>query len=529
MSILNHLVNSLLVATTMVIGVKIFLVLVKRKPGPLPPGPKGLPLLGNIADFPSPGQPEWEHWLKHKDIYGPISSVTLLGKTLVILHSPELAYELFEKRSSKYSTRPKLTFAEFCGLDAVAGVTPYNSKLRLSRKFMHVTMGTPKLANRYLHVQEKEVHRFLFRVLQKPELFMDHLRLEASAIILKIVYGYTVEPHKPDPLIQLVNEAMAIFSAAIPLGAWFVDTIPTLLYTPEWMPGAGWKKTGKRWRATVTAAVEKPLQFTRKQQAGRNFEASMASDFYDNRSEPISAELEDGLRSAAASTYFGGADTTVNTLSVFFYQMVLAPDIQRKAQEEIDRVIGTDRLPVYSDREKLPYVSAIVTETHRWQPIVPLGVPHAAEADDFVEGYYIPQGTTVVPNVWWFTHDPAVYSNPSEFNPSRYLGPNPDPDPTQHIFGYGRRICPGRHLAVTSTWLTIAQSLAVFNIGKGLDESGREIEEAAKFTPGIVLRVEPFKATIKPRSPQHAALIRQVEELYPWEKSNAEDLEGTTA
>ncbi|KAJ8120615.1 hypothetical protein ONZ43_g2722 [Nemania bipapillata] len=188
--------------------------------------------------------------------------------------------------------------------------------------------------------------------------------------------------------------------------------------------------------------------------------------------------------------------------------MTLFPEVQRKAQEEIDRVIGSSRLPTFSDRESLPYIDAVLQEAWRWHTVVPLSVPHTADRDDIVGGYYIPKGAAVFPNIWWFTHDPAVYPNPSEFDPSRYLGPNPAPDPINHIFGYGRRICP-----------------AVFNIGKGLDERGHEIEPTTKPGPGILSRLEAFKATIKPRSPQHAHLIRQVEELYPWEVSNAEEVQ----
>lgn len=209
--------------------------------------------------------------------------------------------------------------------------------------------------------------------------------------------------------------------------------------------------------------------------------------------------------------------------------MTLAPEIQRKAQEEIDQVIGNSRLPKYSDKDSLPYISAIVKESFRWHTVVPMAAPHTTDADDIVNGYYIPKGTSLLPNVWWFTHDPAVYSNPSEFNPSRFLGPNPDPDPAQYVFGYGRRICPGRYLALSSTWVTIARALAVFDIGKGVDEYGHEIEQTIKHVPGLVTRVEPFKATFKPRSPQHEALIRQSEELYPWEQGDASKLEGIMA
>jgi len=77
---------------------------------PLPPGPKGLPLLGNVNDLPPPGAPEYQHWLKHKDQYGPISSVTVLGQTLIILHDKQAAFELMERRANIHSGRPKMKF-----------------------------------------------------------------------------------------------------------------------------------------------------------------------------------------------------------------------------------------------------------------------------------------------------------------------------------------------------------------------------------------------------------------------------------
>jgi hypothetical protein len=77
----------------------------------LPPGPKGLPILGNISDMPPPGMPECHHWLKHKDLYGPISSVTVLGQTMVIINDPEIAFELLRDRSAIYSSRPSQVFS----------------------------------------------------------------------------------------------------------------------------------------------------------------------------------------------------------------------------------------------------------------------------------------------------------------------------------------------------------------------------------------------------------------------------------
>jgi len=83
----------------------------KKNVAPLPPGPKGLPLIGNITDMPPTGMPEYQHWLKHKDLYGPISSVTVLGQVIIILHDKNIAHDLMEKRSTIHSGRPRMVFA----------------------------------------------------------------------------------------------------------------------------------------------------------------------------------------------------------------------------------------------------------------------------------------------------------------------------------------------------------------------------------------------------------------------------------
>ncbi|KAI1179236.1 cytochrome protein [Nemania sp. FL0916] len=518
------LVGGVVAATVLIIGAKLFSIILRKRPGPLPPGPKGLPLVGNIRDLPADGDREWEHWLKHKDVYGPISSVTALGSTIVIIHSAELALRLLDKKTSIYSSRPSPPFAELTGWSGVVGLLsdPYEHRVR--RGLVHPYLGTPKAIKPYLPLQEKETHRLLFRILQDPEPFEDHTRITAASIILNMVYGYTVEPHKTDPLVTLADEALAQFSAATVPGAWLVDLIPSMMYIPDWLPGAGWKRTGKKWRACLMETIEKPLRFAQQQISKGHSKESFVSGYYDKKGETISPQDIDTLKWIAVSIYTAAADTTVNTITAFFLAMTLFPEVQRKAREEIDRVIGTGRLPMYSDRPSLPYIDAVISEAWRWHAVTPMALPHKTSVDDFVDGYFIPKGSVVMANVWWFMHDPETYPDPSTFNPSRFLGPNPEPDPLNHIFGYGRRICPGRYLANTSVWLMIARSLAVFDISKGLDENGREIEPTVQFMPGIISRAAPFKATIKPRSPQHEALIRQVEEIYPWEKGDSDKL-----
>lgn len=109
------------------------------------------------------------------------------------------------------------------------------------------------------------------------------------------------------------------------------------------------------------------------------------------------------------------------------------------------------------------------------------------------------------------------------FKPERFLATEnhvPEPDPHTVVFGFGRRICPGRLLADTALFINIVQSLSVFNIGKAV-ENGREIDPVVDFLPGVVSHPAPFRASIKPRSAHHEALIRSIEQTHPWQQSDS--------
>lgn len=143
----------------------------------LPPGPKPLPLVGNVSDFPPPGTAEHEHWLKHKDAYGPISSVTAMGMTLVIIHDKQAAHDLLEQNASKTSGRPSMTFAnELCGYESIVLCQGYNNTFKHYRKLLHRELGTKASAATFQGAQEIEVNRQLVRALNEPERWIDHFK-----------------------------------------------------------------------------------------------------------------------------------------------------------------------------------------------------------------------------------------------------------------------------------------------------------------------------------------------------------------
>ncbi|KAM3543237.1 hypothetical protein ARSEF1564_003867 [Beauveria bassiana] len=498
----------------------------------LPPGPKPMPVLGNIHDLPPPGKLEYSHWLEHKDVYGSISSVTVMGMTLVIIHDKKAAHDLLDQVAAKTSGRPAMVMAnQLCGYEAIVVCQSYTCTFRRYRKYLHRELGTKASATQFQDVQEVEVGRQLVRALKHPEEWKAHLKTTAAATVLKMAYGYTIEPDKPDMLVNLIDQMMTEFSlAAVPM-AWAVDMIPALRYLPEGIPGVGFKETARRWKRSIHASGYIPYDFVRRQMASFTSRPCYVSKLvqqltHESADGKLSAEDEHAIIWTAASLYGAAADTTVITLTAFTAAMIMFPEVQHKAQDEIDRVVGSERLPTFADRESLPYMDALVKEASRWWPISPMGFPHTATEDVEYKGMHIPKGSLLLPAVWWFLHDPDVYADPERFDPDRFLTPRSEPDPRTEAFGYGRRICPGRFFADSSLFINIAQTLATFKFTNKVGRDGKEIDVNVEAQPGLLTYPAEFEFQISPRSAKHVTLIEQFERNHAWEAGDAEFLDN---
>lgn len=199
--------------------------------------------------------------------------------------------------------------------------------------------------------------------------------------------------------------------------------------------------------------------------------------------------MED-INGSAAAIFIAGSDTTFATTLVGILNLLLHPTIFRKAQCLLDQSIGLDRLPSLKDRENpnLMYLEYIVQEIVRWRPLSPLGVPHKSLHDDVYNHMFIPGGTNVYFNTWAMSRDKAVYQDPDLFNPDRYIPVEQGGAGEPYLkgpFGFGRRICVGRHLALASVWIVLATLVSTVNISKAVDSHGKEVEPVVGFTTGL--------------------------------------------
>ena len=186
-----------------------------------------------------------------------------------------------------------------------------------------------------------------------------------------------------------------------------------------------------------------------------------------------------------------GFDTTTMVMEWFIVALINHPSCLKKAQTALDEVVGRDRLPNLSDRERLPYITALVEEVLRWRNIMIAGFPHVATENLSYQGYHIPKNSILIPHMWAIDHDPKVFSDPDSFIPERWLTPDGEhllgPQELSHFaFGFGRRVCPGRHFVTAVIWLHVASILATFDILKCKDEYGNDIEPEATCTTGLV-------------------------------------------
>ncbi|KAI8996324.1 CyP450 monooxygenase [Trametes punicea] len=464
----------------------------------LPPGPPGLPLVANAFDIPR--ERSWEKYRELAFKYGDVVSLQALGQTFIILNSSTASNDLLDKRT---------------GWDWALVMTSYGDRWRRVRRLIWQHFH-PNALSQYRATQQVESRRFLRRLYEEQSTvdLDSQIKMLLSSTLLTIVHGL---PHHEITrrFVDIVTASEAGFEEVFgPTGA-LVNFIPWLRYLPSWFPGAGWQKKLSEWRSNSDALLNDPFDAGKAAIARGDGKSSILSELLENPSklEGVDAEIEErNIKEMTSSAFGAGTDTTAGTLFAFICAMLVHPEVQRRAQAELDAVVGPDRLPEHADRAQLPYVNAILKETLRWHIVSPLGVPHRCMEEDEYRGWRIPEGALVIANIWGILHDPEVYPEPEAFNPDRFLQGgelrSDILDPSNVVFGFGRRICPGRYFAEDSLFLNMASILHVFDILPALDKSGKPIPVDVKTSSGFLSVVEPFEYRIRARSEAALALVQ---------------------
>ncbi|KAJ7163786.1 cytochrome P450 [Mycena crocata] len=481
-----------------------------KRSNPYPPGPPSWPIFGVALNHP---QTEfWKTYAEWGRKYGKdgLTSFHILGRRMIILNSATDAFNLLSKRSAVYSDRPLATMAgRLMRREKSIFCISYNDRLKTYRKLMHQSFN-PSASQMFWEVEEQEARIMIESIMSSPDNLVEHLRRNAAAVIMKIAYGYSVSG-TDDYFVALAEEGIKIASMASAPGKWLVDSFPLLRFLPEWFPGGGFKTKAKEWSRTLYEQSLEPHNWVKEQiRAGSAIPSFTSALLQTSNGHSIDAEEEDKILWTSGALYFAGADTSVSVVKSFFFTMMMHPSAQRRAQDEVDHFFSSEhRLPTLHDQAAFPYVRAILKEVLRWAPASPFGLFHCTANADMYKGYTIPPRTSIMANIWAMMHDESVYPDPFSFDPMRFMGDNPQTDPRDYAFGFGRRICPGQHLAENSIWIQMVLSLLTMTISKAVDAGGKVIEPEIAFTSGVVSHVKPFKYQIKPRSTTALALVRE--------------------
>ncbi|KAF9260440.1 cytochrome P450 [Marasmius fiardii PR-910] len=501
-----HLIKSLLIFYIPLLSLH-FLLKRRRRASQLPPGPKGLPILGNLLQLrATANELPWITYNNWAEIYGDVFTFNVLGSRTVVLNSYKVIVDLLERRSYNYSDRPwQQMLHELLGWGWILSLMPYGDSWRLHRRIFHQSFR-PMAVPQYYNIQREKTALLIQKLTLAPKDFTDHVRAHSGEILLEIVFGYRTQ-EMIDPYIKLVDKAMVGMNAVGVPGTYLVDYFPPLRYIPAWFPGASFKIKAKVWAQENHEFRNQPWTLLKdlvnKGDPAPCFCTQNLERFKISTTSSDTSDMEEVIKNVAGIAYLAGAETSVSAIESFTLAMVLNPEVQAQAQKELDEVIGTTRLPDLDDRKELPYINALLAETLRWNPVLPLTLLHQSLNDDIYEGYLIPGGSIIVPNAWAVLHDESVYGpDTMNFNPDRFIKQDWKDvplNPEVIVFGFGRRVCPGRYLAVNSLWLAITYLLTHFTIAKEIDSEGKEITPVVEYTHGLSSHPRRFDCRFIPR------------------------------
>ncbi|KAK1765113.1 cytochrome P450 [Phialemonium atrogriseum] len=502
--------------SAVIIG-RLISLLIRRSPHPLPPGPKPAPLIGNIHQLPK--RLQWLHLYHWSKKYGPVMHLSMGGQPLIILSTHQAAHDLLNRRSARYSDRPRLVMAgELVTKNMHMLIRPYDERYKLHQR-MEAPLLNLRSASSYRPLQDMESKQLLFDVLgeydefgEKGVDFHHHFERAMASTIYCLNYGYRLKTGYEKELMD-GKRVQAEFARTGQVGAYLVDSFPSLNYLPKFL--APWKKEGEELyeleRQLHVGNLDKGLN-----NRGWNFSKHMkqSPEGQDMPTEELAFDL--GILADA------GLDTSTVALDWFIVAWITSGSSWvAKAQQLLDEVVGRDRLPTFEDRPKLAYIDAIASETLRWRPVVVGGVPHFTKTEDNYMGYHIPANSIVLPNAFAITRDESVFGEDVDaFVPERWLVNDGDAaaarepsidacgfnvtalkDLPHTGFGFGRRICTGRIIARNQLFIEMARVLWAFDVEAGITESTGERHKVDDMacTEGFVTVPKPFRAVMRPR------------------------------
>ncbi|KAF7518253.1 hypothetical protein G7054_g13511 [Neopestalotiopsis clavispora] len=500
-------------------------VLATLRPKDFPPGPPIIPGLGNLHQM-STTKPYllFHEWSKH---YGDIVGLKAGTGNLVLLNTPELVHELFDKRGAICSNRPiNHILTKHIHSDpeekgiAILQYDDYYRRWRKSFQFILSAAGIKRL----LPLLEAEASSLCRKLLDgSVKDYEQRARHWALGVPLVATTGQRLNDVAPDYADKLYHSQEEMLTLLLPGSAPPVDVFPILKYVPGFL--AKWKGHARYVAKCIREdannhlmGAKKTYQQILKDPESVRFDSLLPKMMKEQENGNTKERFTDTNLAFVGQAAIGAAvDTTMATFKSLMVAFAAFPDKLAKAQQEIDSLSLNE--PLSSDRVgELVYLKACISETLRWRPTTPQALPHVLTRDERVGKYAFPAGTMFIANAWTIHRNEEEYDHPDEFMPERFLhntfGLRPSYNAKDqeksgrrplYAFGSGRRQCPGEQFAFTSVLLAASKLIWAYDIlppPGGLDTS---IENG--FKDGVVLQPVRPEVVFKLRSEEKRAAV----------------------
>ncbi|KAG6424728.1 hypothetical protein SASPL_115148 [Salvia splendens] len=422
----------------------------------LPPSPfPTLPLLGHL---PLLKFPLHRTFLSLSRKLGPVFSLRLGTRLMVVVSSPAAAEECFTTNDITLANRPRFIIGKYIGYNYTSLVgAPYGDYWRNLRRLTATEIFSSARLNAFQSIRGNEVRLMLEKLRRKSGEGRVEIREALSEMafnnIMRMVagkryFGVGEDDEEAEEFRGLIKEVFAYGGVSN-----LADFFPVL----RWFDYKGVEKNLGRISARMDASLQALVDEQRRHGDGNTMISHLLA-MQDSDPEYYTEEI---IKCIIVMMLLVGTDTSSVTVEWAMSALLNNPDKMKKAREEIDKVIRNDRLLQESDLHNLPYLQNIISETLRLFPAAPLLVPHEASSDCKIAGYDVPRGAIVMVNAWAIHRDPSVWDDPETFKPERFEGGGIGA-PNLLAFGMGRRACPGSGLAHRVVGLALGSLIQCF-------------------------------------------------------------------
>lgn len=432
--------------------------------GQLPPGPKPLPILGNLLQLRS--QDLLTSLTKLSKDYGSVFTVYLGPRRVIVLSGYQTVKEALVDKGEEFSGRGSYpVFFNFTKGNGIAFSD--GERWKILRRFSVQILRNFGMGKRSIEERILEEGNFLLDVLRKTEgkpfdpVFI--LSRSVSNIICSVIFGsrFDYDDERLLTIIRFINDNFQIMSS--PWGEMY-NIFPSLL---DWMPGPH-RRIFRNFGGMkdLIARSIREHQDSLDPNSPRDFIDCFLTKMAQEKQDPLSHFNMDTLLMTTHNLLFGGTETVGTTLRHAFLILMKYPKVQARVQEEIDHVLGRSRMPTLEDRASMPYTDAVIHEVQRFADIIPMNLPHRVIRDTPFRGFLIPKGTDVITLLNTVHYDSDQFKTPQEFNPEHFLDANQafKKSPAFMPFSAGRRLCLGEPLARMELFIYLVSILQNFTL-----------------------------------------------------------------